>query len=148
MVTDTDVLANDVNIDENGTAITENADFVMNALDDLTGGGALISLRSRGVSARPFTTLDEMEAAAQERYRETELRLQAELEQVARGTRNQDVVGVERNVRLVPAIAPAPAVEEKHVANLAIIASGVAVGVRALPRYFAQEALRTEHAIH
>ncbi|MGD9740669.1 MAG: Gldg family protein [Bauldia sp.] len=79
IVADTDLLADDVNIDDTGASITQNADFVINALDNLTNGGELIALRGRGVSLRPFTTLDAIEAAAAERNRSIEAQLQAEL---------------------------------------------------------------------
>lgn len=81
IVADTDLLADDVNIDNTGASITQNADFVINALDNLTNGGELIALRGRGISLRPFTTLDAIEAEAAERNRSIEAELQAELEE-------------------------------------------------------------------
>lgn len=80
IVTDTDMLTDDLNIAQNGQATTQNTDFVINALDSLTGGVELIGLRGRGLSFRPFIRLDELERAAEERYRSTEQQLQAELD--------------------------------------------------------------------
>ncbi|HQZ12203.1 MAG TPA: Gldg family protein [Devosia sp.] len=79
IVGDTDVLSNDMNVGQSGQPTTQNADFVINALDSLTGGGQLIALRGQGLSFRPFTTVDRIEAAANEKYRATEDRLQTEL---------------------------------------------------------------------
>jgi ABC-type uncharacterized transport system involved in gliding motility auxiliary subunit len=79
VVGDTDLLSDDLNIGPSGQQVTQNSDFVINALDSLTGGGQLIALRGQGISFRPFTTVDRIEAAANEKYRATEDRLQTEL---------------------------------------------------------------------
>ena len=49
-----------------------NIDFVINALDNLSGSNALIGLRSRGHSVRPFHRLNALQSAAELRYRRTE----------------------------------------------------------------------------
>jgi ABC-type uncharacterized transport system involved in gliding motility auxiliary subunit len=49
-----------------------NADFVINALDNLTGSDALISLRSRGLSVRPFHRVVALRQEAEQRYLKTE----------------------------------------------------------------------------
>jgi ABC-type uncharacterized transport system involved in gliding motility auxiliary subunit len=80
VVADTDMLADDLNINpSSGQPSTQNADFVVNALDSLVGGGELITLRSHGISFRPFTTVDRIEAAANDKYRNTQEKLQADL---------------------------------------------------------------------
>jgi ABC-type uncharacterized transport system involved in gliding motility auxiliary subunit len=80
VVSDVDLLGNELNVDPNsGQPNTQNMDFVINALDSLTGGVELIALRSQGVTFRPFTTIDKIEAAANEKYRATEQKLQADL---------------------------------------------------------------------
>ncbi len=80
VVADTDMLGDELNVDpSSGRANTQNTDFVINALDSLSGGGELISLRSQGVSFRPFTTIDKIEAAANDKYRATEEKLQNDL---------------------------------------------------------------------
>ena len=55
-----------------GFPIANNADFVINVLDNLTGSDALIDLRSRGLSVRPFTLIKEIQQDAELRYRKTE----------------------------------------------------------------------------
>jgi len=82
IVADTDMLANDHNVAESGGQSTQNSDFVVNALDSLTGGTKLIGLRGLGLVFRPFTRVDEFEAAAEQQYFDTEQRLQAELDEV------------------------------------------------------------------
>lgn len=79
VVGDTDLLSDDLNVSQSGQQTTQNSDFVINALDSVTGGGQLIALRGQGLSFRPFTTVDKIEAAANEKYRSTEDRLQTEL---------------------------------------------------------------------
>ena len=59
--------------------VADNANFVVNALDNLTGSGALISLRGRDVSARPFTTVQDIRIQADARYRATEQELTQKL---------------------------------------------------------------------
>ena len=61
------------------TPFANNGDFVVNAIENLAGSDALISIRSRGTFARPFSRVDSLETAAQASYREEEERLQAEL---------------------------------------------------------------------
>ena len=49
-----------------------NADFVINALDNLSGSSELIGLRSRGFSDRPFDRVIEIQRAAELQYRDRE----------------------------------------------------------------------------
>lgn len=59
-----------------------NADFVVNAADNLAGSNALISLRGRGLSARPFELVQKLESEAEDKYRAQERELAKELEEV------------------------------------------------------------------
>ncbi|MGQ0664368.1 MAG: GldG family protein [Pseudomonadota bacterium] len=52
-----------------------NGDFVINAVDNLSGSDDLISLRSRGGSARPFTRVQAIQRDAELRYRAKEREL-------------------------------------------------------------------------
>ena len=54
----------------------DNGTMVVNALDVLAGSSDLISLRSRGTSARPFVVVEDLERQAEDRFRETEQTLQ------------------------------------------------------------------------
>jgi ABC-type uncharacterized transport system involved in gliding motility auxiliary subunit len=56
-----------------------NADFVVNALDNLTGSSDLIGLRSRGTSDRPFTVLQSIKAEAENKFHHKEQALQSTL---------------------------------------------------------------------
>lgn len=58
-----------------------NADLVVNALDNLTGSGGLIALRSRGVSERPFTVVRDLQQDAESRFRAKEEELQTRLKE-------------------------------------------------------------------
>jgi ABC-type uncharacterized transport system involved in gliding motility auxiliary subunit len=61
------------------TPIANNADFVVNSLDNLSGSEDLISLRSRGLSVRPFYRIINIRNKAEENYRAKEQELQARL---------------------------------------------------------------------
>ena len=61
--------------------IADNGAFVINAIDNLTGSNDLISLRSRGTSARPFTLVESIRKDAEHQYLSKEQRLQDDLDQ-------------------------------------------------------------------
>jgi ABC-type uncharacterized transport system involved in gliding motility auxiliary subunit len=81
IVTDADMLMDSHTITAAGTPSSSNADFVTNAVENLAGGGALIGLRGRGLSHRPFTTVEQIEDDARGRYFETEQQLTVDLEE-------------------------------------------------------------------
>lgn len=60
--------------------VANNADFAVNALELLSGSQSLISLRSRGLSVRPFQVVDTMVQEAEFKYRSKEQELLAEIE--------------------------------------------------------------------
>jgi ABC-type uncharacterized transport system involved in gliding motility auxiliary subunit len=87
VVADTDMLADRfwVNVrdffgQQMAVKTSDNADFVINALDNLTGSDQLIGLRSRGLSARPFTYVQELQSQAELRLRAQEQSLTKKLE--------------------------------------------------------------------
>ena len=61
--------------------IADNASFVINAIDNLSGSNDLISLRSRGTSSRPFTLVEAIRKDAEHQYLAEEQRLQDSLTQ-------------------------------------------------------------------
>ncbi len=61
------------------TPFANNGDFIVNAIENLTGSDALISIRSRGTYVRPFERVKALETAAEGKYREQEEQLQEEL---------------------------------------------------------------------
>jgi ABC-type uncharacterized transport system involved in gliding motility auxiliary subunit len=60
-------------------AFANNGDFVINAIDNLSGSADLIGLRGRASFSRPFEKVDELRREADARFRATEQQLQAEL---------------------------------------------------------------------
>jgi ABC-type uncharacterized transport system involved in gliding motility auxiliary subunit len=56
-----------------------NGDFVANAIDVLSGGNDLISLRTRGTSVRPFEVVQNIQRAADDRYQARAKALEQEL---------------------------------------------------------------------
>jgi gliding motility-associatede transport system auxiliary component len=87
VVADVDMLSDEawLNVQDNGDAqmampIAHNADFVINAIENLAGGAALANLRGRGLSNRPFTTIDRIRTEAEAKYLATEEELSKQLE--------------------------------------------------------------------
>jgi ABC-type uncharacterized transport system involved in gliding motility auxiliary subunit len=81
IVTDADMLMDSHTVTAAGAPSSSNADFVTNAVENLAGRGALIGLRGRGLSHRPFTTVEQIEDDARGRYFQTEQQLKVDLEE-------------------------------------------------------------------
>jgi len=60
-------------------AFANNGDFAINAVDNLAGSSALIGIRGRASSVRPFTTVDALKRQADQRFRAKEEELQQQL---------------------------------------------------------------------
>jgi ABC-type uncharacterized transport system involved in gliding motility auxiliary subunit len=91
LVADTDMLADRLWVQVQNffgqqimNAFANNGDFVANAVDNLTGSSALISIRGRATSARPFTTVEALRRGADDRFRATERQLNDELAETER----------------------------------------------------------------
>ena len=87
VVADVDMLSDEawLNIQEGGDAriampVAHNADLVINAIENLAGGAALANLRGRGLSSRPFTTIDRIRSEAEAKYLATQEELSKQLE--------------------------------------------------------------------
>ncbi|HUW20247.1 MAG TPA: GldG family protein [Sedimentisphaerales bacterium] len=70
-------------------AVANNSDLLLNAIDDLSGSGDLIGIRSRGNFQRPFVVVDEIVRKAEQetaaevgKINEEKARLEKELQQV------------------------------------------------------------------
>lgn len=59
-----------------------NADFIVNAIDNLAGSSALIGLRGKGLSSRPFELVQRIEQDAERKYRAREQELARKLEEI------------------------------------------------------------------
>jgi ABC-type uncharacterized transport system involved in gliding motility auxiliary subunit len=64
------------------TPFSDNGPFVANLIDTLAGGDALIGLRARGASARPFVLVEQMQSQAEAQFRQTQQTLQQHLDAV------------------------------------------------------------------
>lgn len=89
VVADTDLLADDFWVrvqDFFGqrvpVPVANNADLLVNAVDNMAGTASLIGLRSRGVTNRPFHRVDLMKRDAELRYRAKEQGLLEKLKEV------------------------------------------------------------------
>ncbi|HEY4200735.1 MAG TPA: Gldg family protein [Devosiaceae bacterium] len=104
VVADTDMLADDHTVGKDGRPSSNNSDFVLNAVEELAGGNALVSLRGGGLASRPFTRIMALQADAESTYRATEQKLTQELadvqqklldlQQPTQFTRDQDAATV------------------------------------------------------
>ncbi len=86
VVADSDILADrywvrvaDFFGQSQATPFSDNGAFVANLVGTLAGGDALIGLRSRGTSLRPFERVENMQLRAEAAYRQTEKALQSHL---------------------------------------------------------------------
>jgi ABC-type uncharacterized transport system involved in gliding motility auxiliary subunit len=89
LVADSDILADrywvrvaDFFGQQTATPFSGNGPFVANLLGTLSGGDALIGLRSRGDTNRPFTLVSQMQSEAEAQYRQTQQALQTHLGEV------------------------------------------------------------------
>jgi ABC-type uncharacterized transport system involved in gliding motility auxiliary subunit len=89
VVADTDILTDRLWVQEQDflgapvyNDIANNGDFIMNIVDHLMSDENLISLRTRAVSARPFDRVEKIQRSAQLRYRDKQLALQSELDEL------------------------------------------------------------------
>jgi ABC-type uncharacterized transport system involved in gliding motility auxiliary subunit len=87
LVADSDILADrywvrvqDFFGEQQATPFSDNGAFVANLIDTLGGGDALIGLRSRGASIRPFALVQRMQAGAEATFRQSERELQQHLD--------------------------------------------------------------------
>jgi len=62
-------------------AFANNADFLVNAIDNLGGNDDLIGLRSRGEYSRPFVVVQQIRREAEAQFRDRERALQAKLQE-------------------------------------------------------------------
>lgn len=100
VVTDTDMLSDRMWVqvqDFFGQRVpqpwADNSAFAINALDNLSGSEALISVRSRGRFTRPFTVVEDLQRQAEARFREQEQALKqrlSETEEKLASLQNQD----------------------------------------------------------
>ena len=83
--------------------VADNASFVLNAIAKLTGSEALISLRSRGSSNRPFTVVNNLRRRAEQQFLRQEQQLQEKM--TATQTRLAELEG-RRNAAPKPGAQP------------------------------------------
>lgn len=62
------------------SAFADNGNFLINAVDNLLGSQELISIRTRNITRRPFTRVEQLRLAAEVELREREEQLQQELQ--------------------------------------------------------------------
>jgi ABC-type uncharacterized transport system involved in gliding motility auxiliary subunit len=81
--------------------LAHNAAFVVNALENLSGGEALAGLRGRGINDRPFERVSEIRRDAERRFREKEQTLVAQLKELQEKVGNMETKGGEGGTLLL-----------------------------------------------
>lgn len=86
LVADTDLLTDRLWVETQSflgqpmlSAFANNGDFISNMVDNLTGSSALLSIRGRSTSQRPFTRVQALRRAADRKFLQKERELQSEL---------------------------------------------------------------------
>lgn len=80
VLSDADMLDDGLHVDlATGVPFADNAAFILNALDSLSGGSDLMSLRARAPGLRPMVRVEKMREAAQEQFFDQQARLEARL---------------------------------------------------------------------
>jgi ABC-type uncharacterized transport system involved in gliding motility auxiliary subunit len=69
------------------TPFSDNGNLIINLADSMAGGEALVSLRSRGESLRPFEMVEDIRRSAEAQFRQTERGLTERLEATERRLR-------------------------------------------------------------
>jgi len=109
LIADTDVLTDNFWIRKQNffgidipQSIANNGDFLINAVDNLSGSTDLISLRSRGEYSRPFVVVEEIRLQAEQQFREQEQALQNKLKETEKKILELQNQGGEGSVILSP----------------------------------------------
>ncbi|PWK81367.1 GldG family protein [Fulvimonas soli] len=91
LVADTDLLSDRLWVEAQSflgqqtlSAFANNGDFLTNLVDNLSGSSALLSIRSRSASLRPFTRVQALQAAADRKFLQKKLELERELAETRR----------------------------------------------------------------
>jgi ABC-type uncharacterized transport system involved in gliding motility auxiliary subunit len=92
--------------------VANNGDFVANAIEVLAGGTELVSLRSRGTSARPFEVVQDIQREAEQRYSAKERELQDHLKDVESKMKDIRVVKDQKGQGLVLTSEQAAAIDQ------------------------------------
>jgi ABC-type uncharacterized transport system involved in gliding motility auxiliary subunit len=86
LVADTDLLTDRLWVDTQSflgqptlSAFANNGDFVTNLVDNLSGSSALLSIRGRSTSQRPFTRVQALQSAADRKFLQKKQELESEL---------------------------------------------------------------------
>ena len=80
ILADADMLDDGLHLNlQTGVPFADNAAFILNVLDSLSGGTELMSLRARAPGLRPMETVDRMREAAQSQFFNEQARLEARL---------------------------------------------------------------------
>jgi ABC-type uncharacterized transport system involved in gliding motility auxiliary subunit len=79
------------------TPLNDNYNFIYNALENLSGSNDLISIRSRGKLSRPFTKVQEIERAAEEKWKDQEEALKNKVDEINKRLTDLQKPGKESN---------------------------------------------------
>jgi ABC-type uncharacterized transport system involved in gliding motility auxiliary subunit len=101
-------------------AIANNGDFVINALENLSGSNDLASLRTRGEYTRPFERVEAIRRQAELEYREREQKLVATLQETEQKIRTLQQTQGEDTTESVMLLTPEQSAEIEKFQTLRI----------------------------
>lgn len=84
-------------------SFANNGDFLLNSVEQMVGGVALADLRSRTVSWRPFTRIDALERAAEERFLAKQQELTQRIQDTEKKIKDASSTGEAKDGELVSA---------------------------------------------
>jgi ABC-type uncharacterized transport system involved in gliding motility auxiliary subunit len=79
---------------------TNNADFLMFALDQLSGANALKGLRGKGIAARPFTLVEKIQKKAEDDLREQRAKLEKQYKEIQEKLKDVRAKGKDGKIEL------------------------------------------------
>ncbi len=114
----------------NQSPMADNAAFILNALDNLSGDEALMALRSRAPAARPMERVDALRASARERLYKEQQRLEALL---------ADAEGRLAAMEQASGVAPGTPGQIDEIARFREEAAGIRRQLRSVEREFRRD---------
>ena len=79
----------------------DNLNFIANSVENLSGSNDLISIRSRGKFTRPFTKVQEIEKAAESKWKDEEKQLQEKVDEINRRLQEVQEPGKKTNRQII-----------------------------------------------
>ena len=145
LLADVDLLDDALHVDlQSGVAFADNAALILNALDSLSGGSDLMSLRARAPGLRRMETVENMREAAQMRFFDEQARLEANLASTQQRLEELQSIGATGGFFEGDVSAELSAAERAELANLRQEIVQTRASLRQIERGFRRDIDRLE----